>query len=799
MKYTHGEIKEKSADFSPELLKRPDTDFYPAYSWIWSTPIERDEIVRQLDAMYENNIRIIYILPKPQKFRNNELSPDYLTEEYFDIYRFAMEYAAKKGMQLWLYDEGGWPSGSACTKVTELHPELVNLEIKKRTVPSPYVKGENAICAFCGGKKIAEGFVSDSIIEEYYAEPSSYYTTYPNMCMADATDCFTSLTHDAYAKHLGHMFGKQMKVAFTDEPFASRWFDGIEEKFKQKYGYDLTDFLPALLCTENLSEDAKNARMHYYDLISETFAENYVIRLRDVCRKHGLLSSGHFGGEDETANCVKHGFYSIMRQMRGLDIPGIDTIWRQIFPGKKNHFFPRFASSAANQTGSPYAVSESFAIYSMGITFEQMRYVMMYQMVRGINLINVMNTAYSYNGTRRFSGGPTFMPLLPIWKHLGVYNLYAARMSYLMSVGNPVIDYALYMPMNDFWAEGPSAAHLFEAFDNAGHELEKHHCSFDVIDDDFLETCTLEDGTLRTGTARYKAVVIPECGRMSENSKKVLEEFKKHGGIVITPDIIPTLTPDCEVSDVDIQIRKKRTQNETLYLVVNEATEEKTFSVKFPEKGNIYVADASSGDLRAANGTDNVTLASGDGIVYVISDEKYDALDTRTCGKKLCILNHFDMRPVYRFMMGTTRFETELPDAPFTFGEPCDWRGLYGKSFSGTVQYRIKFALDTIPEKGIVVDFGKVCHSLNIKINGYDVGTRCFAPYTFFAGKAILSHENVIIAEVTNTAGNEFSESSIYDTVSTAEIGPYRPIVVKYEHETAESGILTPVTVYESL
>ena len=153
MKFSHGEITEKSAVFSPEALKRPDTDFYPAYSWSWTTAVDRDEIVRQLDAMHDNDIRIVYILPQPVGFRKAQL-PCYLDEEYFEIYRFAMEYAAKKGMMLWLYDEGGWPSGSACNRVVRDKPHLVNRHVAKREVTSPYTPSPDAIAAFCDGKRI---------------------------------------------------------------------------------------------------------------------------------------------------------------------------------------------------------------------------------------------------------------------------------------------------------------------------------------------------------------------------------------------------------------------------------------------------------------------------------------------------------------------------------------------------------------------------------------------------------------------------------------------------------------------
>mgnify|MGYP007134557234 FL=1 len=78
---------------------------------MWNAPTTREEIRNQLDAIYENSIRIIYILPEPRDFRPDTnpttLEPDYLTEEYFKLYRYAADYAAGKGMHMWLYGEGG--------------------------------------------------------------------------------------------------------------------------------------------------------------------------------------------------------------------------------------------------------------------------------------------------------------------------------------------------------------------------------------------------------------------------------------------------------------------------------------------------------------------------------------------------------------------------------------------------------------------------------------------------------------------------------------------------------------------
>ena len=93
----------------------------------------------------------------------------------------------------------------------------------------------------------------------------------------------------------------------------------------------------------------------------------------------------------------------------------MDVIWRQIDIPKDgrgpcaegNGFFPRFASSAAAQAGRKYALSESFAIHGQGTTGDEMRYVINFQLVRGISILDK-------------ALGESAAPLLPgLWYDIG--------------------------------------------------------------------------------------------------------------------------------------------------------------------------------------------------------------------------------------------------------------------------------------------------------------------------------------------------------------------------------------------
>lgn len=798
MKFANTEHPINDQRFSFEGLKTPRTEFYPAFSWTWSDPLSREEIKRQLDEYADNNVRLLYILPQPKNFRPDSmptnLEPDYLTEGYFEMYRYAAEYALEKGMQLWLYDEGGWPSGSACGLVLQNKPHLSYKLMGVREMPSPYVPGKNALAAFCDGKRVEEGFESDKPITEYFHKMKR--SIFPNISEAETTDEFIRLTHEQYKKHIGPMFGKSMTAVFTDEPYVSRlgYPYGFEKKFKDRYGYDLLDHLPELFVdfADEVDEAAKKVRVDYHDLLAEVFTENFFLKCRDWCHQNHMLFTGHLNGDHMTL-FLPHGHHHMLRHLRAFDMPGIDTIWRQIFPGQENHFFPRFAGSAANQTGNPYTVSESFSIYGAGLTFDQMRYVMLYQMSRGINMINIMLIAYSFAGVGRSGARPAFMPLLPTWRHLKDYCGYTARMSYLMSLGVPENKSAVYMPMTDIWSGGEHAQAAANAFDTAVFALEEQHSPCDIIDDDFLETARIENGALITGTAAYTGVVIP-CGiNLPEAARKTLNAFRDAGGLLVSADEVSKIERGAEITGIKVGLAKRRLENGMLYLVTNEHTETDTVSIAFLERGNVYEVDALHGELYTYDGNP-FSLVSGEGRVFLVTDEVYDAKAHHRFTAGEITVSEFEIRRESSFVIGDEDFEKHEIDEEYVPAKPCDWCERYGESFSGTVLYRVKFSLDEIP-KAIEIDLGKVGYSCDLTLNGKPLDTICFAPFTCVAEREFLEKENELIVRVCNTPANQYAVAKWLDEIPRHIIGPYHEIAKQFEHETLASGLMSPIII----
>ena len=110
-----------------------------------------------------------------------------------------------------------------------------------------------------------------------------------------------------------------------------------------------------------------------------------------------------------------------------------------------NHHFPKYASSVAHQAGTPWSWTESFSAYVCALTLEEMKWITDFQFVRGINLLISGQALLSTKGHYMGSIRPMFgreNPVSATW----TYHAYTARLSYLLSLGRPVILAAILLP-----------------------------------------------------------------------------------------------------------------------------------------------------------------------------------------------------------------------------------------------------------------------------------------------------------------------------------------------------------------
>jgi len=814
--------------FSLEEYRGNHASLQPAYTWVWNAPIQRDEVRKQLDDMMAAGIRTVYILPEPKNFRiYNErihMKQEYLSEPFFEVLRYALEYALSIGMSCWMYDEGGWPSGSACGQVIRERPELCRKSLEVRTITldagKEYQPGEGALAAFCSASDGRLNMIGPGHRAEMTCELSEYYVKRHGGMIVDSLDeeigsVFVESTHEKYGKYLGDLFAKtdengkiiegsgRLPMMFTDEPGAGRyaWPRNFETRFKEKYGYDVEPFLPVILDDQNdADEDGIRARIDYRQLAGELFRDNYFKPIHDWCRRNHVLSTGHLDIDHLTDGCLYHNYGSVLNQLREMDVPGIDVIWRQIQrpegeepPCREgNGFFPRFASSAAVQRGGKYAVSESFAVYGAGLVGEEMRYVINYQLVRGINLFNFMSASYGKTDAVPAVMRPAFVSEMPGYAHLKAVNDYTARACYLMQLGESGVRTALYLPNRDIWAGGKIRENAIAEFDRLGREMEARQIEFDIIDDDGIRMARRVGGELHLGNARYACVIVPECSRMPEDVREKMSGMKQ--------EAVPAVICDC----ASVRIRTRIMEDGSkICMLFNESGEEQTINATLPGNGFVYRLDAENARTeRTANVLNDLTLVSGEALFYLCADRKIDEAEEMITGRRaIAVPDRFAFRKKRDARLDERGIHDRVYDES---GAACRlgcWQDLVGRDYSGEAIYTAELELKHPLEAGKLyeLELGRVECSARAAINGHEIGIAWAEPKRIlFDGRIAQGERKLQIEiEVANTLANQFSTQPLEKMYPASELGPYQDRLNELEADAPIGGLYGPVVLNE--
>lgn len=795
--------KSDNLEFEFSLFKNPTSRFSPVMSWILNSNLTKKIVKEQIDEMQSIGVGACYILPEPQEFRPDtmatEMNPPYLSEEFFKIIRYAIEYAKEKGMVMWLYDEGGWPSGSACGQITKAMPEkrikkIVKnqINLKKGEIYTPnsltisvFDTSYNMLdCPFCAQ--------NDRTIYEYAVKELNVMPA--NTLDCEAVDKFIELTHEGYKKHMGNLFGDGAFAMFTDEPaYSYPCYIKDTKEFEKTYNYNFKQMVPALIGDNVLGEKGKQFKIDYIEYCAKIFTKNYFEKIHKWCQQNNLLFCGHLDGDHQVAETHENGG-ALLEDLRQMDIPGIDVIWRQIYPGNKDmNFFPRFASSAARQVGARYALSESFGVYSCGLTFDLMRYVGNYQFVRGINIINIMSFP---TGRERFlsAGSNRFTKEIVGQEYTPVFMKYYSRMQYLASVGKVNCDIALYMPDRDAWVENFDAEKSFYAI---GKELEENHIYFDVVDDIYICRENICGGAL--GTAGYKVIILPETRYIKKQSLNKLCEFVKNGGVVLSADSsivcgarrfnIAELTSyrDIECANKNIRVIKRTGKNDNVYIFYNESTSPQTFCCRFSDNFDYcYRLNPLNGQVYKFLPQKEITLLSGEECAILFTNNKIDTVPEYQKGSFFTEVTIDDCQKLERVKLNDGKFVKTNQS-----GSMPQWE----KDYSGTACYHGSFKA----KKGeaVILDLGTVNYHCTVFVNGTQVGMCIMPPYELCIDGSVIKDHNTIEITVSNTCANELyhlKEGTLPDKMFSV----YRSRTRVFEKDSLPSGLMSKVKVYRA-
>ena len=509
--------------------------------------------------------------------------------------------AKEAGMQVWVADDNGYPSGQAGGLVVAANPahELrvltpvihrgqgpekirIALPNSAETLVSAMIYPEkDGQPVYAAGMPVtvsdkqaeATGLAGPWVLQAFAVEVNNdagspaagtaiqFGNTghYPNLLDAAAMETFVDLTHAEYARRLGALTN-QIDVFYTNEPHLGTtwhavgerpggraflpWVADMPQRFRSDHGYDLVPFLPALF--GGTSDEARLVRRHFHQTVGTLFADNYTGRIARWAEAHGVLSGGHLFLEERMDSHVA-AYGNLFQVLQRQQIPGCDVAMPD--PGDSwNFWMPRLIGSAAQLQGRELVsvlidpiVDRQIATLTPSPEF----------MLRFINMAALM-------GVNRFTSYVFWDRYAP-----GVYrgfNENVGRLGVMLTGARNASSIAMYYPIETFQSLSvPSPKGFGEWFEDqpeaaAGHETQElvarqlYHngVDFSWLDADAVLRAEIREGRLVIGAHAYTSIIMPRVELLPLAVLQKLRQFEAAGGRVLWVDRLPSLgdTPD---------------------------------------------------------------------------------------------------------------------------------------------------------------------------------------------------------------------------------------------------------------
>lgn len=569
---------------SRDKFKRPSREFGIMPFWFWNGEMSYEEMEYQLREYYNKGIPAIYI-----HARFGILEPiGYLTDDWFDRVKFTIEKAQEIGLQVWVYDEYNWPSGTAGKEVMKRKPELTQryLELVESDVAGQYftfMEGTDSryndleesepvyVCAILkedlekGNPKFVNLMPSlsfDKVISWeapkgpwkmfYFIERKASW--YSDVLNPETTKEFLKLTHERYKEYLGKDF-KNLKGFYTDEPamhyfevardnYIIPWSRQMFKIFKEHNGYDLKEHLPHLFY--NIGEESEKIRYDFYSALTKQYEKTFYKEIADWCDENDMVFTGHLLFEEWLRLHARTGG-NLFKHLRHMDMTGVDHLYPRIGTREMpdEHVALKLASSAAHQFGSTRLLCESLGGSYWDCTMERMKWIADWEYVLGVNLFNPHGFHYSIEGERKRDWPPSQFYHHTWWEQYKLFNDYMTRLGYTLSGGKHVAKIAMLYPLNSIWATyTPQARNktgntIEGEFNYMTDRLLRLHTDFDYLDEDVMTECTIRDGKLCIRDEEYEVLILPAATHLKASTLDIMEKFVREGGKIIADTMLP--------------------------------------------------------------------------------------------------------------------------------------------------------------------------------------------------------------------------------------------------------------------
>jgi hypothetical protein len=540
----------------------PPADYRSAPLWVWNDRVTEEQIDTQLADFKAHGIGGVFIHPRPG------LITPYLSDEWLELCRHAVDVGKSLGMKVWIYDENSYPSGFAGGHVPAEMPDSRGLGLrmaKTQELPASFEERPMLVLRRAGSGEGFEDITAHALqpgsrdsfaAGEYFvfavqqAQTSPWFGGYfyVDIMRRDVTEKFIDLTLNAYKRTIGGEFGAAVPGSFQDEahinPAGGRdtinftpqlfdWFQGM-------WGYDLRIHLPSLF---EETGDWKMVRHNYYATLLNLFIENWAKPYYGYCTANNLAFTGHYWEHEWPIPrlCPDN-----LAMAAYAHMPGIDCLMNQWATSPHAQFGNARAvkeiRSAANQLGRQRTMSETYGASGWDLTFYDQKRIADWEFALGVNFINQHLSYVTIMGARKRDHPLSFSYHEPWWHAYRIMGDYLGRMSAVMSKGEQRNSILVLEPTTTAWmhyAPGDQSEQLKalgENFQNFVNALEAAQVEYDLVSENTLKNLAqAKRKKLVLRHRRYDLFVLPPgLENLNGSTVKLLRQFLEGGGKVIS-------------------------------------------------------------------------------------------------------------------------------------------------------------------------------------------------------------------------------------------------------------------------
>lgn len=846
------------------------------FPFFWQHGEDNGTLLRELRSIYECGIRSVCVESRPHE--------GFGEESWYEDMGLILAECRHLGMEFWLLDDKHFPTGYAngliekkyphlgkraltahvvdvagpvwdgavmCRKFMEPGSELIGVVACKR------IPGDDAQtmtgCAVDLTNKVDwdSGMVFFDLPEGYWRIFIIFHKSckdgYIDMLREESVQVLIEAVYQPHYEKFSDYFGTTFRGYFSDEPYIMHearlplsrenvvhgifpWNDNIQRELAAQCP-DWKLQLPKLWFP---AEDSARIRVAYMDVVTKLYAKHFAWQLGDWCRAHGVEYIGHIiedNGQHTQFGSGGHFF----RALDGQDMAGIDVVLCQIVPGMSDNTISvpcgyKFADHkmfhyALAKLGASHshiqpekkgrAMCEIYGAYGWAEGLNMMKWLTDHMLVRGINHFVPHAFTPKYPDPdcppHFYNGGHN-----PEYHGFGKLMGYMERVAGILSDGRHHASAAMLYHAQAEWSGQP-----YMKIDAPAKVLTDSQIDYDIVPEDYLENCNVEEKVLKLNQEDYRVFLVPYAKMLPQAVVKKLYNFALQGLTVWCIDGKPEYT--CEGEKIPAGILAQ-------FEVI--ALDKLALAMRYRGFEDVTAVGENTRNLRVYHYSRNgghVLMVTNEGIHGDITAKlsvrafhggeivRYDAMENRAVREQTerGITIHLSPYASEMFFFGDVGMEdipekeekawkkllleplswqvsfaspeayTPNKECPAPFGNEEMVTKLYNivqekKKFAGFVRYETELILPgTRTTKAYRLNLGRVGEVAYVWVNGAEVGERIIPPYRFCF--EAMPGEKVKLCVVTTSHLGYAQQDSFSAYLSFDPVGLLGPVTLESE------------------